>query len=399
MAGFAARKSSATGSHDSLTVRALVVEDTALLTVDVLGLESEFCQRVRSSLPVPAENVVVHAIHTHGGPSTLPGRLFPVPDSSYLALLESACVQAVQQASASAKLGRLSLVTGSDPDVARNRRRAAGPVDKSLLMLVARDEDGLPLACLVNYACHPVVLGADNLLWTADYPHFVRQALEARYPGATALFLTGCIGDVNTGHSAAASLSAAAQVGRDYPTAENIGTKIAAALFDQQEQPLQDGTAVHSTSVEMNFARRESGSLADLARSWRAEGKTAAVGRDELLYLWADWAEKIAPGALTPLRGRVSLVQWGGLLLVALPGEIFAETALWLREQIAGENVMIAGFCDDNPGYIPPASEFSYGGYEVDEAHRYYGQPATFAPGTAEAIADSAVGLITANNC
>ena len=34
-------------------------------------------------------------------------------------------------------------------------------------------------------------------------------------------------------------------------------------------------------------------------------------------------------------------------------------------------------------------------GYEVDEAHRYYGQPATFAPGSAERLADAAVALVS----
>jgi hypothetical protein len=40
----------------------------------------------------------------------------------------------------------------------------------------------------------------------------------------------------------------------------------------------------------------------------------------------------------------------------------------------------VLGYADGNPGYIPPEAEFAHGGYEVDEAHRYYGFPATFAP-------------------
>ena len=51
-------------------------------------------------------------------------------------------------------------------------------------------------------------------------------------------------------------------------------------------------------------------------------------------------------------------------------------------------------FAEGNPGYIPPASEFGFGGYDVDEAHRYYGMPASFAPGAAEALAAAAKSLI-----
>ena len=47
--------------------------------------------------------------------------------------------------------------------------------------------------------------------------------------------------------------------------------------------------------------------------------------------------------------------------------------------------------------YIPPASEFRFGGYEVDEAHRYYGLPMSFAPGSAEALAGCAIALATDN--
>ena len=56
----------------------------------------------------------------------------------------------------------------------------------------------------------------------------------------------------------------------------------------------------------------------------------------------------------------------------------------------------VIGFADDNPGYIPPGSEFRHGGYEIDEAHRDYGLAETFAPGSAEALARCAIALGTA---
>ena len=42
------------------------------------------------------------------------------------------------------------------------------------------------------------------------------------------------------------------------------------------------------------------------------------------------------------------------------------------------------------PGYIPPIGAYSAGGYEVEEAHRYYGLPAAFAQGAAEALVGAA---------
>ena len=46
MAGYAARNSPANGKKDSLTVRAIVVEKTALVVADVIGIDSEMSAKV-----------------------------------------------------------------------------------------------------------------------------------------------------------------------------------------------------------------------------------------------------------------------------------------------------------------------------------------------------------------
>ena len=130
---------------------------------------------------------------------------------------------------------------------------------------------------------------------------------------------------------------------------------------------------------------------------WRAEAQNADPTHAALLMTWTEWAETIAPRPLDPWRGRVTVLNWGGVRLVALPGEIFAETALDIRRRLDGVAIggpsIVFGFADGCPGYVPPRSEYAHGGYEVDEAHRYYGMPATFAPGSAERLADAAVAL------
>ena len=44
------------------------------------------------------------------------------------------------------------------------------PVDPTVGVIRIDRGDGTPLAILVNYACHPVVFGPDNLDYSADYP-------------------------------------------------------------------------------------------------------------------------------------------------------------------------------------------------------------------------------------
>ncbi|GGF27584.1 hypothetical protein GCM10011321_18740 [Youhaiella tibetensis] len=395
LSGFAARSEPAIGAHDPLTVRAVAVNDTAIVVADVIGLHGEMTARVRRSCSLPDDNVIIAALHNHGGPVSMRGRLSLAADPDYLARLEAACVEAIDRAVANQRPARLFAGLGNDPDVARNRRHAGGTVDPAVPVLRIRDVDGAMIAVVASYACHPVVLGADNRLWTADYPHFVRRDIEAACPGAVALFVTGCTGDANTGHSAHASVSLAANSERTFANSERIGGRIAAAALAAPERELGQEVDASNEEVVLTFERREARSPEELAAEWRNERESAGPARSALLGHWIEWAQTTAREPLRPMVERVTVLNWGGLPIVGLPGEIFAETALHIRAQLPADlPAIIADFAEDNPGYISPASEYSFGGYEVDEAHRYYGQPAGFAAGSAEALAGAAIALL-----
>ena len=393
MAGFGARTEPATGAHDRLTVRALAVNDTAVVVADVLGLHEAMTQRIRARCSLPAERVIVTALHNHGGPCVMGERAGGNDDPAYVKRLEDACVEAIDTAVAVAKPASLSIGMGPDPDVARNRRHANGIVDPAVPVLRVRGADGRLMAVITAYACHPVVLGANNRLWTADYPHFVRTTIEAANPGAAAIFITGCAGNVNTGHSAYASQTLAASDERTFARAERLGRRIGEAVLATPETPCNDRITATDCTVDLGLERRETQPLRELAELWRAQA-AAAPERRVLLEHWIGWAEKWAD---TPApdhwTGRVSVLDWGGVPIVALPGEIFAETGLSIRVALGNIPAFVFSYADAVPGYIPCAGEFQYGGYEVEEAHRYFGLPAGFAPGAAEAAADAAITL------
>jgi hypothetical protein len=69
MAGFGARTEPAKGAHDALTVRAIAVNDTALVVADIIGIDQELSRRVRDACVLPAGRVVITALHNHGGPA------------------------------------------------------------------------------------------------------------------------------------------------------------------------------------------------------------------------------------------------------------------------------------------------------------------------------------------
>lgn len=386
MAGFAARTEVAKGDHDALTVRALVVDDTAIVTVDVIGIDANLSARARARASLPDQAITITATHTHGGPVSMPGRLSAKADHAFILCLEDAVVKAVDLAIVNQKPARLLGGIGVEPGFATNRRRLDGPVDTGIPILRFESVEGSTIAILVSYACHPVVLGADNLSWTGDYPHFVRKKLETTFPGAIAIFATGCAGDVNTGHSAAASLSLLATPERSFAKAKEIGFGIANSVIDARLTDVSGNVGHSEVFADICFEQREQEAPDILAKSWRL----AAKDTSSLEVIWANWAEKHMGRDLSPLKARITALKWGSVGIIALPGEIFAETALEIREKLAQKDpLFILAYADDNPGYIPPESDYLRGGYEIDEAHRFYGLGATIAPKTAEHLAEA----------
>jgi hypothetical protein len=55
----------------------------------------------------------------------------------------------------------------------------------------------------------------------------------------------------------------------------------------------------------------------------------------------------------------------GPLCLVFLPGEAFIEFALEIRNQVNAEYTFVAAYNDLTPVYVPDATAFEEGGYEV----------------------------------
>jgi len=102
-AGFAARRSPAVGAHDTLTVRALVVGDTALAVADVIGIDAKLSARLRARCDLPATNMTLTAVR-RGARRT--------PDAAFMDRLENAFVEAILQAAATRAPVRLSGGTG-----------------------------------------------------------------------------------------------------------------------------------------------------------------------------------------------------------------------------------------------------------------------------------------------
>ena len=254
MSGFAAREEPSVGVHDALTVRALVIDDFCWVTVDVCGLDLTTCRTIAERIPFRDGHAVISATHTHAGPCVTRGGLGRC-DSEILDAITAAAAAAAKDAANAQEPCRAYYESFSGLDIARNRRHPERAIDPELQVVVFKRDDGTVNAWLVQYPCHPVVLGADNRLISGDYPAFVRSHLERAAPGSTAVFLTGAAGDLNTGHSAESSYSQASAQRRTFAEAERIGQLLGEAALRARtsSRPLDSITLAAADSVELRF--------------------------------------------------------------------------------------------------------------------------------------------------
>lgn len=88
---------------------------------------------------------------------------------------------------------------------------------------------------------------------------------------------------------------------------------------------------------------------------------------------------------------EIQLLRIGEFALVGIPGELFARLGLDIKCRSETIHTFVSTYTNGNVGYIPAREEYSYSGYEVAEAHRYYGYPSALTPEAGELIVATAV--------
>ena len=148
--------------------------------------------------------------HTHGSGwmsrsrSELPGGdlIGPYLDdlAVKLANLATQAKQSVQQATIVYGAGRCALTAQRDYFDQDSKHFVCGfnPeafADDTLLIARITNADGIRLATIVNYACHPTTLAWENTAISPDYVGAMREVIE-QTTGAPCLFMQGASGDL-----------------------------------------------------------------------------------------------------------------------------------------------------------------------------------------------------------
>jgi len=396
----------ASGLHDPLTAQVIVLDlegqRVALIGCDLIVIPGELTALVRelalAGAGVAPENLMLWATHTHAGPIMNQGWSEP-RDEEYFHVLAQALAGAVAAAAGNLREVSARVGWGTESRVAYNRRyrlkdgsirtnpgvgnpdiqRVDGPADDAVGALFLSDAEGLQ-AVLVNFACHLDVLGNGNFLFSADYPYYLRETLEAAFGRKLVIpFANGACGNINH-----INVFADKRQG-GYDHARTMGMMLAGEVLkiEGRAQPLAVGEI------------RGQSRLLDLPRRPYSEAELA-----EFAALLAN--DKIAERAYPKVRARTHLAQHargvatepvevqvlklGDLALCGIPAEYFVEYGLQLRERSSSAHTFVVELANDYIGYVPTPEAFDEGGYE--------GTSARFARDTGPTMADAVLGLL-----
>lgn len=388
LGGYAGRPGPSVGVHDDLRARALVLESggerAAVVSLELLYPTPELVKAVKEEAEgragVPADSVLIAAVHTHSGPSVF--GLDPCLERSYLdeywSLLPGLVASAVVEAAG--QLGEVSVRHGRgrlDGWTVNRRKPGLGPLDNEVCALLFEGAGG-PVAVMVNFACHAVVLGHNNLLISADYPGAASRAVE-RLLGCSTLFLAGACGDVNP-------LTPGTSLERVYDRSvgtfadvEEMGTAVAceavkALLGSRREDEVELSTFRREVKLSVQQVPEvglgEVAALEEELRRALARGNETSASQLRFKLGVARWALEVArrlreraPGG--ELTTEVQALRLGSVAIVALPGEPFVEVGLAIKSRSPARLTMVAGYSNDAIGYVPTDTAFDEGGYET----------------------------------
>ena len=395
MAGYASRKTGATGKLQDLFAKALVLEDEsgarlAIVTLDLIGVPKPLRVAVetdaKAKYKLPPSHLLLNASHTHCGPMIRIVRpigkrqreratydAIPVNQEDrrvretkeYNTRLRKAivgligdCLKNLQPAKLAYSHARCGFAMNRRLPVKggfRNSPNPAGPVDHDVPVLQVRATDGRLHGILFGYACHNTSTGV--MQFNGDYAGLAQEYLEADNPGAVAMFITGCGADQNP--YPRGTIDLAKKHGRSLATAVEAG-------LIANPKPLAGPLRAALEYVAIDYAKPPT--RAQLEAKAKSTNRYDRRHAETLLEIWE------AEGALPKSYPvPVQVIHLGGTLtLVTIGGEVVVDYSLRLKRELGKHRaVWVAGYSNDVMAYIPSRRVLREGGYEGGGAMRY----------------------------
>lgn len=359
--GYADAARPATGTRDPLMARAVVFQaqgrQAAIVTLDLGRVPvRERCDRIRGQArAMGIHDVVLCASHTHAAP------YMELPDLPHLDAIDATIVEVLRAAQADLKPARIG-VGRCELDIAHNRRVVKNgacymlwrnprrlptlPLDPEAGVVRIDGPGGKPLATLVHYACHPVILGPDNTRYSADWVGAMCKRV-AKATGAPCLFVQGACGDINP-HLDKTPLDA----GGD-KSVEAEGETAAQAVIACHKKT--EAIAPLNPSVAYDEARVACGTRWDFGNPGQTAILKQAYGPMFDAYM--------APYAADPSVPVGTLLLNGNLAFSFLAGEPFIRHQIDLKRDSPLRDTFLCGYANEFHAYFPTTGAAIVGGY------------------------------------
>jgi neutral ceramidase len=373
MWGFGDRTAPARHTLDPLYARILVLEagDTrlAMVAVDLgrsFGEDSldYLKQKVRKTSRISC--LLLTATHTHSAPMMKDHYAQDRPAWEQAALdgIAAGIVTATKQmqpvkigtGTGSVLIGHNRLRVNDDGSVSwfqRNPTMAAtSPVDSTVTVVRVDTVSGAPLAVLINYACHPVVLGSDNPDYSADFPAVANKAVESALGGGVeSFYLQGAPGDINPYYANMPIAEDAVRL-REW-TGKRLGEEaVRVAKSIHTDAPTTPG--IDFREETLHFKLR-----------WKPEQFHAAL----LTFLKPEMIEMMGAEVPPIIDVRTTAVLIDRQIAIAtMPGEPFVDFQMDWRARCPATTTLFFGYTNGYHGYIPTIAAASRGGYGANSA-------------------------------
>lgn len=398
MSGYADRKEGFKGIHDHIYARAIVFGDGAKLAAvvawELIGVPNAvweaLSQRIAREAGIPAEYLILCAVHDHSAPAPLGMYGNDSPRSAaYTKQVEDATVEAIRTAKERLQPAKVGIGTGK-AYANINRREysrekgwwlgynSEGPSDKTMTVIRFDALSGRPIALLINYAVHAVVMGGENYQISGDLAGATSRYVENYYrgkpedaprddagpaiklhPGETsenvvALWTSGAAGDQNPISLARDS---------DFTMVEALGRILG-------EEAARVAGAIHTTDQAKIYGKQHV--VTCLGRKL----EPGPVPRNE--YKWVD---------SDPVSIRLSLLTIDDIALAGVSGEVMTMINEHFKRKSPSRQTVMVTHANGSSGYIPDDGAFEQVSYEITTS--------SLKPGCAEnAIVDGFLNLI-----
>jgi neutral/alkaline ceramidase-like enzyme len=382
-----------TGVKDPLMAKALVFQQgntkAALVVCDLLGVPHALSREVRARAAartgIPAANIAVTGTHTHTGPlfSGERARIFsdraaaehgsdPLASINYIETLRDRLVDTIVAADAGLSPATLEFVSAREDRVSFNRRYRlndgtvatnpgisnpkilgpAGPIDPDLPFLLISKEK-TPVGSLTVFAMHLDTVGGTE--YSADYAGHLATEFRREFGDRfISVFGTGTCGNIN--HIDVS--------GKRRHSARLIGEQLAVSALSVRSREPVANLALAAASGRVSLRLRQ---VSD-AQVAAARANVARIGTNDLPFLTqVETVSTLDLSSRGPtLDAEVQVVRLNReTAIVLLPGEVFVELGLAIKQASPFRHTLVIELSNDNPAYIPTEQAFKEGGYET----------------------------------